>query len=203
MVPPDYAPALRQLLATHRRPLVAMLARRIPRQLCAVISAEDVAQEASLEAMRSIADFRPHGPEADSLWRWLCRIARHRLCDLIKSQRRLKRAARLIAGSQGSGDSSPLDRVAAIGACPAAAFADGETLAAVRRALDELPHGYRDAIELRYIESLSIPDAAARLGRTPGAVQMLCNRGLKRLRLALNPFQTHARPAPVRPEQVM
>jgi RNA polymerase sigma factor (sigma-70 family) len=102
MEPPYYASAVEALLASHRQALVAMIGRRIPRQLAAITSAEDLAQDVSLEAVRSVGDFRPR--EDDSLRRWVCRIARHRVCDLIKSQRRLKRAAQVTAGGGDDND---------------------------------------------------------------------------------------------------
>ena len=186
MEPPDYGPALETLLASNRQALVAMIGRRIPRQLAAIASAEDLAQEVSLEAIRSVGEFRPR--EDDSLRRWVCRIARHRVCDLIKSQRRLKRAACVATGARAEdGDPAPLDNVAGSAACPAGAAARVEDVAAVRGALLSLPDAYRRAVEMRYLEGLSVAETAARLGRTPRAVQMLCNRGVKRLRRELAP----------------
>jgi RNA polymerase sigma factor (sigma-70 family) len=110
--------------------------------------------------------------------RWVWRIARHRLCDIIKAHGRLKRSA-------GSSDVSLPDEVAAVEACPGRAADGDEAHAALRRALETLPPTYRQAIDLRYTERLSVAAAAARLGRTPAAVTMLCNRGLKRLRRQL------------------
>jgi RNA polymerase sigma-70 factor, ECF subfamily len=178
---------LETLLATQRPALVAMVAPRIPRQLRSLLGAEDVVQEASLEALASVAAFRAGG--TDSLRRWVWRIARHRLSDLLKAQRRLKRAARTRADAAPRDDASLLDAVAATDACPSAATTSGEDAAALRRALAGLPPAYRHALQLRYMEGLSFADAAARLGRTPRAVQMLCNRGAKLLRRALAPLR--------------
>jgi RNA polymerase sigma-70 factor (ECF subfamily) len=177
---------LETLLTTQRPALVALIAPRIPRQLRSLLAAEDVVQEASLEALASVAAFRPEG--ADSLRRWVWRIARHRLCDLVKAHRRLKRAAaRTRADASGQDDASPLDAVAADDAGPSAAMTSWEDAAALRRALAALPPPYRHALQLRHMEGLSVAHAAARLGRTPRAVQMLCNRGAKLLRRALAP----------------
>ena len=183
---------LETLLATQRPALVAMVAPRIPRRCRGLLAAEDVVQEASLEALASVAAFRPEG--TDSLRRWVWRIARHRLSDLVKAQRRLKRAARPRADAARQDDAAPLDAVATTDACPSAVTTCGEDAAALRRALAGLPPAYRHALQLRYMEGLSFAGVAARLGRTPRAVQMLCNRGAKLLRRALAPLHP-ARPA--------
>src|SRR5215208_5402098 len=101
---PDPAAELCTLLAAQRTALVAMVAPRIPRRLRSLIAAEDVVQEASLEALRSVATFRAEG--ADSLRRWVWRIARHRLCDLVRAKRRLKRADGNCRESAWQGDGS-------------------------------------------------------------------------------------------------
>ena len=183
----DHLAELQALLTTRHRALLAMVARRIPRQLNGLISAEDVVQEASLDSIRSLGDFRPQGE--DSMWRWVCRIVRHRLCDLVKAQRRLKRAARFAAQPLCQDGPSPVDQLRAdeADACPLRATAEGEAVAALRRAIAGLPGVYRDAIELRYVQGLPVAEVAARLGRTTGAASMLCNRGLARLRRAMRP----------------
>src|SRR5688572_9975787 len=124
----DHLAELQALVTTRHRALLAMVARRIPRQLNALISAEDVVQEASLDAIRSLGDFRPQGD--GSMWRWVCRIVRHRLCDLVKAQRRLKRAARFAAQPLCQDGPSPLDSARAedARACPVRAMADEEAV---------------------------------------------------------------------------
>lgn len=178
---------LESLLRTQHDALVAMLARKIPRDIRGRIAAEDVAQEAALEAVRSLPQFRPE--QSDSLRRWVWRIARHRLSDLIKAQRRLKRFGNMAESE------CAFNWLVAACPCPAGAADQNEAIASLSRALSALPATYRQAIQLRYIEELSIPDAAARLERTPGAFLMLCSRGLKLLRRSIE--STVALPRPV------
>jgi RNA polymerase sigma factor (sigma-70 family) len=182
---PDHVAALEHLVLSHRRALVRSIAPRIPSRLRGLICAEDVVQEASLEAMRCIGGFRD-GPSA-SLRAWLVRIARRRLSDLVKSQQRLKRGARAaVPGDRNHWhDATDPDRTPARDGCPRHGAATSEAIESLRRALAGLPPTYRRAIDLRYIEGLSPTEAAARLGRSPAAVVMLCNRGLKLLREAL------------------
>jgi RNA polymerase sigma-70 factor (ECF subfamily) len=172
---------LESLLSTHLGALVAMLNRRIPDDLRGAVGAEDVAQEAALEAFRSLDTFRPCGGE--SLRGWLWQIARHRLGDVIKAHRRLKRGGAVTRVEPTAG---VLDALAAEAHCPARAVACAELHASLRLALASLPDACRQVIELRYVHGLPIAEAARRLGRTTGATAVLCNRALKLLRRAMD-----------------
>lgn len=57
-----------------------------------------------------------------------------------------------------------------------------ESLAGLARALSELPDDQRLAIELRYLQGLSIGEISRRMERTAGSVGGLLQRGLRRLR---------------------
>jgi RNA polymerase sigma-70 factor, ECF subfamily len=65
---------------------------------------------------------------------------------------------------------------------PAAPADRHESLAALARALSELPDDQRSAIELRYLHGLSIGEISQRLERSAGSVGGLLQRGLRRLR---------------------
>jgi RNA polymerase sigma-70 factor (ECF subfamily) len=57
-----------------------------------------------------------------------------------------------------------------------------ESLAGLARALSELPDDQRSAIELRYLQGLSIGEISQQLERSTGSVGGLLQRGLRRLR---------------------
>ena len=182
---PNHVAALEHLVLSHRRALVRSIAPRIPSRLRGLICAEDVVQEASLEAMRCIGDFRD-GPSA-SLRAWVVRIARRRLADLLKAQQRLKRGVRVGAAQNHRhlDDATDPDRIPSAAGCPRHFACANEAVQSLRRALAGLPPTYRRAIQLRYFEGLTSTEVAAVLGRSPAAATMLCNRGLKMLRAAL------------------
>lgn len=60
------------------------------------------------------------------------------------------------------------------------------------RAARRLPPGQRAVLVLRYFDDLSIEDAAAALGCTPGTVKSQTARALSSLRAALNLAREHA-----------
>ena len=57
-----------------------------------------------------------------------------------------------------------------------------ELMAALEGSLQRLPEDCHTALRLRYMEGLDVADAATRMKRTSGSLQMLCCRGLKALR---------------------
>ncbi len=57
---------------------------------------------------------------------------------------------------------------------------------AVQVAMAGLKDDYREALHLRYITGLPVTEVASRMNRTDRAVQMLCHRGLQKLRAALD-----------------
>ena len=65
---------------------------------------------------------------------------------------------------------------------PSRSVARMEAMQAVQTAMDALDEDYRTALRLRYIDGLAMNDVARGMGRSEGAVAMLCQRGLARLR---------------------
>jgi RNA polymerase sigma-70 factor (ECF subfamily) len=155
---PDTRELLRQ--PERRRRLVA---------LCAAVSgdrgaAEDLAQEALLEAWRNA--HKVHDPEG--LDRWLAAIARN-VCR--RWARRRGRDATLTA--------LPDDPTAPD---PLAELERSELIELLDRALRELPAETRDVLVQRYVEDAPHAEIASRLGVSADAVSMRLTRGKGALR---------------------
>ena len=177
--------ALRRLLLAHHDQLAASVARQLPDDLRRVLSADDVLQEAYLVAFRKIREFDPGQP--GGFHAWLSRIAEHRLADLIKGHRRAKRGGGLTPAELrvGNDDSTVIDMLQMLAAdsrTPSREARMHEAAAAVQTALENLKEENREALRLRYLEGLSVAELAERMGRSEGAVHMLCTRGLQSLR---------------------
>jgi RNA polymerase sigma-70 factor (ECF subfamily) len=180
--------ALSELLYRHYAPIETLIRRGIPDDLREKLDAEDVLQDVHVEAFRTIAKLDPAGD--DAFIRWLTTIAQQRLIDRIRAARRLKRGGgrvriRTMAGAARDGLSGLLNRLAVDPHSPTRSLAGREAAEAVQVALAGLEEPYREAIRLRYIERLKIAEVAERLEKTEGAAQMLCHRGLRKLREAL------------------
>jgi RNA polymerase sigma-70 factor (ECF subfamily) len=67
-------------------------------------------------------------------------------------------------------------------ASPSRQFDTQEQLLWMLEVMARLPEEQRVALELRHLQGLSVPAAAARMGKTPSAVASLLYRGMKSLR---------------------
>ncbi len=180
--------ALERLLQQCHRPLRRRVEQRISPALAGKVCADDVLQETFAEAFRRIRDFQPRGE--GTFLGWLSCIADHRLADMIKACRTAKRGGERVAvGAPLNPEVSTIVDVLALlavhEATPSRSVARREAVEAVRSALLGLSADYRRALELRYLRGLPVAEIAAQMNRTPRAVHMLCNRGLKALHAAL------------------
>jgi RNA polymerase sigma-70 factor (ECF subfamily) len=66
-----------------------------------------------------------------------------------------------------------------------------EELVRLAAALDALPEGQRQALEMHYLLGRTLEDVAVRMGRGKRAVAGLLQRGLEALRGRLNPEESH------------
>src|SRR5579862_6266010 len=140
----------------------------------------DLAQSTLMQIIRRVGSFRGDA----SFSTWLFRVTANEALMMMRSQRRHR--ARLVEG---------LD-LEDLGSLPAANDAAGdqraETSAAaserdarVRRALAELPPGYRDVVALHYHQDLGLHEIAALLATTESAVRSRLHRARSRLRAIL------------------
>jgi RNA polymerase sigma-70 factor (ECF subfamily) len=175
---------LTKLLRTHHDRLLKHIAKRLSPNRDPCISAEDLFQETLTQAWRDIGDYEFRGPAA--FYRWLKTIAEHRLQDALKAARTAKRGGgrRPVPVHNLDGSGSELG-LPSHDPTPSRSAARRERARALRVALSGLKEVYRQAINLRYFECLSVADVAAQMSRSEGAVLMLCQRGLSKLRKAL------------------
>jgi RNA polymerase sigma-70 factor (ECF subfamily) len=174
------AQAMQGLLRMHRRRLEAYVRERLPRPLRTVIEPRDILQDVYQLAFRGIASFVPDGPDAS--FRWFVTIARNHMTRLLRAHQTEKRGGRLVRDEDVEG---LLEQLVISHRTPSKSAIRRELAVALERALDQLPANYNQALRLRYFEGLGFEQIAARMNRSQGSAQMLCNRGLKRLKGAL------------------
>lgn len=145
------------------------LARRITNDAHA---AEEVTQQVLLAVWSTPDRF---DPERGSLRSWLLAQAHSRAVDLVRSEsahrRRQEREARLAVTRSDDVEAE----------VHAAALA-----ADVRRVVDALPRGERDAILLAYFGGHTYRETAGLLGQPEGTVKSRIRSGLQRLRSLLD-----------------
>jgi RNA polymerase sigma-70 factor, ECF subfamily len=135
--------------------------------------AEDVTQEAYVNAFHSLASFR-----SESLFStWLTRIAVH------EATARLRRRRRLVAVGEGGGpDRADGDAMAN----PHRALENRELRLALEGAVDALPESLRTVFVLREVEGLSGEEAAQALGISPENARVRLHRAKATLRRNLD-----------------
>jgi RNA polymerase sigma-70 factor, ECF subfamily len=129
--------------------------------------AEDLTSETFVRALRSISSFRWQGKDFGA---WLMTIARNLATDHAKSGR-----SRLEVATE---DMTPYDSATE---GPENAVLAAVTHQAVLQALRELPDEQQECIVLRFLQSRSIAETAAVLGRSEGAVKQLQLRAVRNL----------------------
>jgi len=160
--------ALDALYARHRGRLLAFAASRMSAALAHFVSPEDIVQETHLESARKIETFEPS--DGAGFYRWLVKIAAFKISEANRQRQAKKRAAGPLEHEPRSPDTSPSGRVVR-----------DERHERLRAALAGLPEAQAEAVRLRYLEGLSVAEAAARLERSEGAVKALVTRGLAAL----------------------
>ncbi len=155
----------------------------IPKRFRSLLNEDDVVQQTFTDAFLDIQDFHPTGP--DSFRAWLKTVARNNLREVLRSLEADKRGGGRRRVSTDPSDAS----LALIDALqdptrttPSRHAARGEIDAVLRQAIRRLPDAYRQVIQLYDLEGRPVRELAEMLDRSPGAVFLLRNRALRRLR---------------------
>jgi RNA polymerase sigma-70 factor (subfamily 1) len=180
--------ALERLLHHFQGRLLAYVTRLMPADLRTFLSPQDVIHDTCFEAFRRISEFK--ATDSDSADRWLATIARHRVTDLVRRQRRLKRGGghQAIDNNPNDDDSNVqriLEQLAVYQRTPSRSAMRHELVAALEQSIGRLPIPLREAVRLRHLSGLSFKEVALKMSRTERAAQQLCTRAMKQLRLEL------------------
>jgi RNA polymerase sigma-70 factor (ECF subfamily) len=140
----------------------AMLKGFLRRRLTDPEEAADVLQEILMTVHRGRHTYDPSRPFEP----WLFSIVRHVIVDHVRRRKRVARVELL-------GD----DDLSAMAAPEAISSSD-----VLHDALARLPPTQREAFEMLQLEGLSVADAAARAGASPGALRVRAHRAYKALR---------------------
>ncbi|MBI4716173.1 MAG: sigma-70 family RNA polymerase sigma factor [Planctomycetes bacterium] len=175
--------AMQRLLIRHHERLLNHINDRVPADVRGLLSAEDVCQETYVAMFQQITTLRDRS--ARTFASWLQAIAERKLIDAVRALRARKRGGTGRAAGRAAADVSSvielLDLVAVDEHTPSRSLARRELIAGVRAAIDELKEDHRAALRLHYLEGRTVDETARRMGRSGGAVVMLCHRALRQL----------------------
>lgn len=130
--------------------------------------ARDAVQESAYRFLRDLPKFRGDS----SIKTWAFGIA----INVCRESRRQRRPG-----------GPEIDRPSGID--PADAAVDGESAAAVRAVLDELPERQREAVLLRFFEQMSVQETASAMRCAEGTVKATVHQALRWLRERLKAYQ--------------
>jgi RNA polymerase sigma-70 factor (ECF subfamily) len=143
--------------------------------------AEDAAQEAFLKAFRNLASFRGEA----KFGTWLISITLNEARSRIRRRDAIKMES-LDEPPNNQGHASPA-LLRDWKEIPSEALERKEVRGLLHNAITALPLIYREVFQLRDVEQLSVNEAAAALGITPGSVKVRLHRARMMLQKNLAP----------------
>lgn len=178
------AEALAAYIEQHRRQLLAYIERQLGAALRRKIEAEDIFQEVSGDAVRSLnsMDLAQRDP-----FSWLCQIAERRIIDahrrFFDAQKR--DAGREIALGQGGGSDTQAGGVihllVASMTSPSQAFSRNAREARVQEAVLQLGEEQREVLRLRYVEGWPTKQIADHVKKSDVAIRVMLTRTVQKL----------------------
>jgi RNA polymerase sigma-70 factor (ECF subfamily) len=175
------------LLAQYSRYLSLLARLRIGRDLQGKADADDVVQEAFLEAHRNFTQFR--GDTEAEFLAWLRQILAGRLAHLMRhylgARGRDARLERQLAHDLDESAHGLAGVLVSPASSPSRQAVRREQAVLLADALSALPEHYREVIVLRHLEGLSFVEVAARMQRSEDSVQKLWVRALALLRQSI------------------
>lgn len=181
------AASMECLLLRYDSHLLRFVDRRLPQEMRRWVEPRDIIQDVHFEVFRGLGEFR--ATDIHGALQWLLRIARSRMVDTVRMYHAAKRDSRTMRQTTRASDrpiTALLQELLVYERTPSRSAVAHELLRALQQSLERLPADYRQALHLRYMEGLSVEEAASRMSRTEGAVRMLCSRGLTQLRTDLH-----------------
>jgi RNA polymerase sigma-70 factor (ECF subfamily) len=166
------------------RDYLRLLARlQVDPRLQDTVDLSGVIQQTLLEAHRAWEKFRTWSPEQQA--GWLRTALAHNQTDELRKLRGARRDVDLERSLDAALEESAsrLEALLAVEqASPLQQAIRQEQRLHLAEALEKLAPDQRGAVELRYLQGLSVPEVAEQMGKNKEAVAKLLLRGLKRLR---------------------
>lgn len=149
--------------------------------------AEEIAQDAFVNAYRALRDYPAERIAALSLRPWLYRIT----LNVYRNRIRRKRVSLVPLEEPGEDEGQPRDVADAASSGrgrPEEATMQAELQGELAALLATLPGRYRVAVILRYVEGLSYAELAEALEQPVGTVKAHVHRGIRQLRERMSGF---------------
>ena len=175
--------ALAGFLDVNRRQLMAFISRRLGDALRTKVEVEDIFQDVSAEAIRTLT---PEWPGEREPFSWLCHISERKIVDAHRhhfdaQKRDAGKERALDARSSGGGEVGLVNMLVKSMTTPSAAFSRNAREGRLQAAIAELKEDQREAVRLKYIENKPSKEIAEALGKSDAAVRVMLTRTMKQL----------------------
>jgi RNA polymerase sigma-70 factor (ECF subfamily) len=175
--------ALASFLDVNRKPLMAFISRRLGEGLRRKVEVEDIFQDVSAEAIRSIT---PEFPGEREPFSWLCHVAERKIVDAHRhhfdaQKRDAGKERALDARSTGGGEVGLVNMLVKSMTTPSAAFSRNAKEGRIMEAISGLSEDQQTAIRLKYIENKPSKEIAEAIGKSDAAVRVMLTRTMKQL----------------------
>jgi RNA polymerase sigma-70 factor (ECF subfamily) len=177
-------------LERFRAYLVLLARLEIAPRLRDRVDLSGVVQQTLLEAHQGLIDYPGRPNTEPEMTAWLRAILSHNLADVLRKLTARKRDVRRERSLEKALDqsSSRLEQWLTVDqSSPSHRAIRQEEILRMAATLATLPEGQRRAIELHHLQGWPLADIAAELNTTKAAVAGLLHRGLKNLRMQLDP----------------
>ena len=165
----------------HYRDYLRLLARlQLDQRLRGALDPSDVVQQTLLKAHENLAGFR--GRTDAELRGWLRAILAQQLALIARKRGRRPVRVHSLESSLEQSSARLESLLASDESSPSRDAMHAERLVALATALATLPEDQRTAVELRYLQGLSVSAVAERMARTTVSVTGLLYRGTRALR---------------------
>jgi len=167
------------------RPMLRADAQKDLVEMRGRVGASDIVQLTWWSAFRAFPKFEG---DVDAFVGWLRNIHGRNIQDAVRDHHADKRAIRREVSP-----SDALQNAKARITSPSQKLVRNEQLQQMESGLEQLPAAQREAIRLRFYESLSVAEIVERMGRSETAVAGLLKRGLSSLRKMMNQSSDESR----------
>ncbi len=179
--------ALAQYLDGCQPQLLAFIRRRLGAALKSKIEADDIFQDTSAEAVRTIT---PEWPGDRDPFSWLCQIAERKIIDAHRhyfgaQKRDAGRERSLDRRAGNAGEIGLVNLLVNSMTTPSQAFSRNAREARLQSAISSLRDEQREALRLKYVEGRPSKEIAAQLGKSDAAVRVMLTRTMKQLQSLL------------------
>jgi len=177
--------SLAEFLDTNRKPLIAFISRRLGDALRSKVEVDDIFQEVSAEAIRSLT---PEFPGEREPFSWLCHLSERKIVDAhrhhFEAKKRDAGKERVLDGGPkkgGDGGGGLVNMLVKSMTTPSAAFSRNAREARLHEAIGQLSDDQQAAIRMKYIENKPSKEIAEAIGKSDAAVRVMLTRTMKQL----------------------